>query len=352
MAKPQTLKRAPKLRDLVLDATPVVVGADGVPLTRFRLAAFGRNETTKGPFTLTKKDAAAMVERAKQRKLRNIDLSSDYEHAAVHAAAKGTPAPASSWFDLELGDDGLYVANAQWTKPALAHFANREYRYVSPWFGQREDGSVATFKNFALTNRPAMDDLMPLVASEDASDDEAQPPEKPNMETLLKTLALSEDATEAEAVAKVNAMNTERDAVFTATGAKDLPAALAFIETSKRDAAEAKGLKAKLEEITKGAEKKERDMLLSEAVESGAIPPNMKDFWASDSMSLEQLKAYVEKVGKPAKPGSKAGAKDVKEKDVGEIDLALTEDDKSVAKHMGITEEDFAKHKKATLGRA
>lgn len=346
----KVVKRS-KLKDLVLDATEVVLSAEGAAPTRIRLAAFGKNETTKGPFVLTKADAEKMVATSKAR---GIKPHADYEHAAVHASQKGTEAPAAAWYDLELGQDGLYAANLEWTKPALARLTNREYRYVSPWFGQREDGTVASFRNFALTNRPAMDGLAPLVATDDASEDEAQPPEKPKMDpTLLKMLLLSEDATEAQVAARISSLNSEREAVFTATGTKDLPAALASIETAKREAATAKELKAKLDEVTKGAAQKERDMLLSEAIASGAIPPNMKEFWASETMSLEQLKAYVEKAPKtPGKKGAAAGKDDPKEKDPKEIDLALTDEDKHTAQVMGISEEDFAKHKKLTLGRA
>jgi phage I-like protein len=334
------------LRDLVLDAAPVQLGADGAPPSRFRIAAYGRNETTKGTFVLKPEDARAMVERAQKR---GIKLSADYEHSAVHAAASGGEAPAAAWYDLEAGEDGLYAANVEWTPRAAERLKNREYRYHSPWFGQRDDGTVGTFKNFALTNRPAMDALEPLVATEDASHD--APPESPKMKTVFKTLALSEDATEAEVLTRVQALAAERDAFFTATGTKDMPSALAAVETAKRAAAELVGVKAKLDELTLTVGRRERELVLAEAIESGAIPPNMKDIWAGDTFTVEQLKAYVAKAPKTVKPAGAAGAADPAERNTADMDLALTEDDKAVARTLSISEADFAKQKKFILGR-
>ncbi len=334
--------KKPVLRDLVLDATAVELGADGAPPTRIRIAAFGDNPTTKGAFKLERKDAEAMVKRAS---VRGIKQHADYEHASVHAAAKGTPAPAAAWYDLELGQDGLYAANIEWTKPAQERLKEREYRYISPWFGQREDGTVGSFKNFALTNRPAMDNLAPLVASDD---DDADPPlETPKMKTLFKQLALSEEATEAEVMQAVTVIAKERDAFYTATGTKDLPSALAAFESARAGAAKAEKLEEELKGLKAGSEKKERELVLNEAVAAGQIPPNMKEFWAGEAMSLEQLKAYVEKAPKAA-----GTTKAPTEKDVKEIDLALTDDEKGVAKAMGISEEALAKHKKQMAGRA
>lgn len=350
MTKKTVVKRA-DLRDLVLNATPVELTAEGAAPSRVRIARFGENPTTKGPFVLRPEDARAMVERAKAR---GIKQHSDYEHASVHAAQKGTEAPASAWYDLEVGEDGLYANNIEWTPPALERLKNREYRYMSPWFGQREDGSVGSFKNFALTNRPATDNLAPLVAADDdALHGEASPPEKPKMKTLFKQLALSEDASEAEALAAVQSLGKERDAFYTATGTKDMPSALAAFETARAKAAKAEELETELKGIKAGSEKKEREMVLNEAVEIGAIQPNMKDLWASDTFSLDQLKAYVAKTGKTRADRSKTAAAAPKEKDpADEIDIALTEQDKGVAKSLQMSEEDFAKHKKLMLGRA
>lgn len=347
MAKRQVVKKL-ALRDLVLAASPVELGADGAPPTRFRIASYGENPTAKGPFKLERKDAEAMVARAKER---GIKQHADYEHAGVHAVQKGTEAPAAAWYDLEAAEDGLYASAIEWTKPALERLKAKEYRYISPWFGQREDGSVASFKNFTLTNRPAMDNLAPLVATEDdAPEDGAPPPEKPKMKTLFKNLALSEDATEAEAVAAVQSISKERDAFYTATATKDMPSALAAFETARAGAAKAAKLEEELKALKGNAEKKERELLLNEAVESGAIQPNMKDLWAGETFSLEQLKAYV---AKAPKTGKAAGGKPPPtEKDLKEVDLALTEEDKLTAKNVGMTDEDFQKHKKHMLGRA
>lgn len=327
---------ANSLRDFIGSVQAELSG--DAPPTRFRIAAFGKNETTKGTFLLRPEDAKAMVERAKARK---VKLSADYEHAAFFATQSGNEAPASAWYDLEVGDDGLYATNIEWTPRAAERLKAREYRYFSPWFSQRDDGTVAAFKNFALTNRPAMDALTPLVATDDV-----QPVEKPKMKTLLKHLALSEEATEAEALAKLQNFLNERDAVYTATGTKDLASAIAAIETAKQNAAKATVLAAELAAVKDSQEKAQKEALLSEGVRAGKVPPNLKDFLASQS--VEFLKTYLEKAPVLVQPAGAAGT--VTQKDAGkEQDVTLSDEEKEVARRMGVDLEKLATQKRELL---
>jgi phage I-like protein len=334
------------LVDLILAGVPLELGADDAPPKRIRMAAFGKNPTTKGTFVLTESDAKAMVAEFERRK---IQPHADYEHAALHAAHKGSKAPAAAWYKLAVGADGLYAENIEWTPTADKHLREREYRYFSPWFGQRADGSVASFKNFALTNRPAMDALTPLVASEDvdATTTDAPPPETPKMKTLLKHLALTEDATEAEALAKLQALQTERDAIFTATATKDFPSALAAIETAKQAAAKATALAAELGEIKKAKEQSEKEMLLAEGVKEGKVPPALKDFLAAQDATF--LKAYLEKAPKLVNAEGGAGGPTQGDPSKNK-ELELTEEEKQLALSMGNDLEKVKAHKKLMLG--
>jgi len=132
------------------------------PATSIRLFQFGANKTSKGTFYLTKKDALNIL---KKKEDRGNFLLADFEHSMAESAPEG--APASAKFKLGIKSDGLYAINIQWSDRALEYFAKREYFYYSPYaiMEKRLDGNdyVIDVVNFALTNTPATDNMIPLI---------------------------------------------------------------------------------------------------------------------------------------------------------------------------------------------
>jgi hypothetical protein len=138
-------------------------GTPQEPPTSFCLFYFGRNNTTKGPVYVSPEGAERCVAKWKARK---IELAADYEHAVLTPGTEG--APASAWFDLAVGADGLYAVNVRWTPRAQGYFLKGEYRYHSPFVELESDSQgkqwLVALYNFALTNWPATDNQRPLVA--------------------------------------------------------------------------------------------------------------------------------------------------------------------------------------------
>jgi phage I-like protein len=137
--------------------------SDGEPAKEIRLFKFGKNETTKGVFTLTKDGAAGILEKFAAY---GNDLAIDYEHQTFEAASNG-PVPAAGWIrqgGLEVREDGLW-AKVEWTARATELIKAKEYRYFSPTFLHTKTGEIVELAPIALVNYPATMDMDPLIAA-------------------------------------------------------------------------------------------------------------------------------------------------------------------------------------------
>ncbi|MBM4286958.1 MAG: hypothetical protein FJ135_02205 [Deltaproteobacteria bacterium] len=93
--------------------------------------------------------------------LRGNDMVIDYEHQTV----TGKEAPAAGWVkSLYMAADGLW-ARVEWTDRAKEYIKKREYRYFSPVVQLGEGRVVLDLLHVALTNSPAITNLVPLVLS-------------------------------------------------------------------------------------------------------------------------------------------------------------------------------------------
>ena len=138
------------------------LAADGdkVPPKEIILIPYGVFKTLKGDFTLTRDGAKEVMHRYMAH---GVDFSIDYEHAGLDPPADG--APASGWAGLELRKDGIYLVNIKWTKRARQYLKEGEYRYLSPVFNVDDKGEITELISAALTNLPATDFQVPLVAA-------------------------------------------------------------------------------------------------------------------------------------------------------------------------------------------
>lgn len=150
-------------------ALPAAVGAEQVLLPAGTFNAPAGAMLGSGPWHLEDAAGAALAARLTKRA---ADISVDYEHQTLRAAANGQPAPAAGWIRpaeiLWRAGVGLVASAVHWTERAAAHIAAGEYRYLSPVFTYRADGSVSELLHVALTNTPALD-VLPEVALAAAS---------------------------------------------------------------------------------------------------------------------------------------------------------------------------------------
>lgn len=145
--------------------------AGGVPLTEFLLIPFGPVKVDRPvsghDYTFTREHGRAAVEWF-DRQARKLAM--DYEHqtlAGLGARPEGL-ALAAGWIGkLEVRTGGLWAAQVEWTERARQLIAAGEYRYFSPviYWVDENYSALTGLGPVALTNDPAMGDVMPLAAS-------------------------------------------------------------------------------------------------------------------------------------------------------------------------------------------
>lgn len=124
----------------------------------------GSVSSQKGDFVVDAESFRMMKEHMEQR---NIDIVIDYEHQTLGDGR----APAGGWIkELVLKADGIY-AKVEWTKRAMGHLLNKEYRYLSPVvLVSRRDQKASMLHSVALTNTPAINGMTPIVNSMSVTD--------------------------------------------------------------------------------------------------------------------------------------------------------------------------------------
>lgn len=123
-----------------------------------------------GQFTVTEEDLDTMVRNfAERRPKRPTELVVDYEHQSE----SGQIAPAAGWIKgLEKRGQALYMT-VEWTDGAANSIRAKEYRFISPAFNMnytdKETGQDIgpTLLAAALTNRPFLEGMEPVVLSEE-----------------------------------------------------------------------------------------------------------------------------------------------------------------------------------------
>lgn len=143
----------------------VVVPVDAP--SRIMVIPWGEVQGKAGDFVCDEAAGAAMLAAFRKH---GADLPIDYEHATVggeFASPDGT-APAAGWIksiDVVPGV-GLF-ANVEWTRRGAEFVAEKEYRYLSPVVWVRlADRRAVVLHSVALTNKPAIAGMTPIVNSE------------------------------------------------------------------------------------------------------------------------------------------------------------------------------------------
>ncbi len=338
--------------------------------TEVRLFTFGKNETEKGTFVLSKSDAAACLAAWRAR---GTDLSWDYEHD-VTKDGRG-PCPAAAWCDLEVRGDGLWAVNIRWTDKARAHLEAKEYRYFSPFFEHTEAGHILNVINVALTNIPATHGIAPLVAasalaSRRGTRGRAQPIPRGRLALSTRnTRTMNEEEKKAMRASLAELQDKCKALEAKLAGGDDAPPPPPHDEPDgdegdKKDATSAAaalcaltGEKNPLAALAKLVERQAAGddgggpsiaQRVALAVSEGKLPPALKT--VAETWTGEQLSSYLASVkGVPVKtPGGSSGARQ------GSTGAAttLSTAEREVAKRLGIPEDKFlASKNKLTAGK-
>lgn len=146
----------------------------GVP-TRILIAPWGEVSTVQGSFLV---DHESVQETIAAFARHGTDIPVDYEHQTLGGAysSPSGQAPAAGWIKAlsvvtprqaaeskDGTDPGLY-ADVQWTDEAAQRLRARHYRYISPVaLVRRRDRRIVALHSVALTNKPAIVGMRPVV---------------------------------------------------------------------------------------------------------------------------------------------------------------------------------------------
>ena len=167
------------------------LGGETVP-QRILLAPWGNVESSNGSFVVDEESARLAVQAFEEH---GTDLPIDYEHqtlGGVYASPSGQ-APAAGWIKRIFAESGVgLLAEIEWTDQAKQRLADKEYRYLSPVaIIRKTDRKLVAIHSAALTNKPAIVGMQPIVnRADDPEDDAADEP----LTVLRNELDLPSDA--------------------------------------------------------------------------------------------------------------------------------------------------------------
>ena len=173
------------------------------------------------------------------------------------------------------------------------------------------------------------------------------------MKTLLTAMGLQASASEAEAVAKYNeataaqaANATQITRLLGLCGAQTADEAAATIAALKADAAQAKDLRAQVEQARLEQIQRERATVLDKAVSDGVMSPAERAEYDNNpalaTVPAESIRASI-KHRAPLVPGRRV--------DLAPVKGALSEDERAIARATGISPEAFIARRDAQEGR-
>ena len=351
--------------------------ADGVAQKRVQLFPMGINRPKNGkPAKLILRDKAHAEEviATTLSMLGKSDMMVDYDHQAPRSVPVAGTAKAAGWIDpktITAEDDGIW-AIASWTPDAAQKVADREYRYTSPYFNHRPDGTLTSIINLAITNVPNLD-LAAVASAIDGDGGDSHSTEEEENEMDLKAIAtalgLPETADEATVIAAATAAKAKADALTATASAVGIDlkddtelASVATAVTALKDAKPGdpdptqfvsmdivKEMKSEMSALTKRvdeADGKERTAMLDTAVTDGRLTPAMRKHFDANFKDMAALASALGDLPKtnlgqrtaPADPAVKT--------------TELTPDEKSVASMMGLSDAEYLDTRNAELEAA
>ncbi len=173
-SKPMDCRRREDVQQVVMESA--ALGESQAPTDIF-IAPWGEVRTSSGTFVVDEQACAATIAAFESH---GTDLPVDYEHQTLGGpySSPSGQAPAAGWIkalsivspDQAASSDesrsaGLW-ARVEWTGEAARKLSQRQYRYLSPVaLVRRSDRRLIALHSVALTNKPAIVGMKPLVTS-------------------------------------------------------------------------------------------------------------------------------------------------------------------------------------------
>jgi phage I-like protein len=197
------------VRRMVMESA--VLGEAEVP-NRILVVPWGAVQSASGPFVLDEEAARIAIAAFAEH---GTDLPVDYEHQTLGGSysSPSGQAPAAGWIKtlsavspVEAARDGGRTppglwAEVEWTGDAADKLRDRQYRYLSPVvLVRRDDGRVIELHSVALTNKPAIPGMQPLVNNDPAAALDRQPADAREATARLRRVLRLDDSAPDEAV--------------------------------------------------------------------------------------------------------------------------------------------------------
>lgn len=183
----------------IVAASEVAMDGDA-PSRRVKLLPMGviQMRDGRGPYLMRDLAHAQEIVAATQAFLGSADFNFDYDHQTVFAVKDGVGGrgKASGWTaaaNLTAEQDGIYANDVEWTPAAARALADREYRYISPFFRVTATGEVVRLRNAALVNVGGID--LPAIAAALCEEDDM------DLTAIAAALGLAATATAEEIAA-------------------------------------------------------------------------------------------------------------------------------------------------------
>lgn len=192
----------------------------------------------------------------------------DFNHAMEHKS-RTRHAPAAGWIEkLEARFDGIWGQIA-WTSEGRDKIAGRVYRYISPVFAHSPDGKVQAILRAGLTNTPAL--TMEAICSADADDEPEMIEGGPETATEDSLRTFLKEVYKALSMPVETPFEEVLNAIETAGSGQAVVAQSSSLE----------GFADMLFARSVADQEANRDRLVTDAMQSGRLPPALKDWGAA-----------------------------------------------------------------------
>lgn len=311
---PETLRAA---QAIALELPPDAA-ADGLPLApewvQLIPAGSFSGRDGRGPYLLDGAAVLAAFERG------GIDLPIDYEHQTLSATDKAGPVPAAGWIkQLEVREGSLW-GRVEWTEKAAHLIAQREYRFLSPVFRHDKAGRIVVLEGAGLTHYPNLD-LEPVAH---------QKGEPMDLKPIIEALGAPADADVAQLAAHAKTLKE---------AASRQPDPREWVPMSQHQA-----VAQELAALQKQVAKEKAEAAVRAAMSAGKLAPAMQ-VWAQ-TYAEKDPEGFAEwvKAAPVILPTDQAAHRVAA--NAGTAGDILTEEDRIACQLLGMSEADFAAHKK------
>lgn len=312
-------------------------------LAEWQVYPYGEVMTDEGPILV---DEQAMDLTIAYMEKRGNDIVIDYEHQTLY----GGEAPAAGKIKrlINKGKEGFW-AQSEWTERAKGYLDRKEYFYFSPVsFRRKSDNRLIGIHSVALTNAPKTHNIQALVAKA-APEYNSTQEETMDRKQMIEILKLKQDATDAEILAAIAALQQSGEQVVS----KDVADALGLSEKASKSEVVATVLALKqhanvvpVEEfkaMQKTIAEGKRDTLVSKAITEKKITPAQKE-WAENYAMTDPkgFELFISKAPVVIDTTERGGGKGP------DREGALDDAQMLINKQLGVTEESFKKFNKVS----